>query len=164
MRAIFPMYDTPFHAVVLSRSGISSIEQLDKKRIGVGPRAGTGDTYVPAIMKVLGIDPQISNGSFANMAKELFAGDVDAIVTLTGAPLPAIQEAGSREPITFIRLSPEQIESVRKAIPELNSSTISARTYPSLDKDYTTFGVYNFIVGRDDLPRRSGLPSGQSGL
>jgi TRAP transporter TAXI family solute receptor len=152
MRAIFPMYDTPFQVVVLSRSGISSIEQLDKKRIGVGPRAGTAGTYVPAIMKVLGISPQIDNGSFANMAKALFAGRVDAIVTLTAAPLPAIQEAESKEPIAFIRLSPEQIESVRKAMPELNNSTLSARTYPSQDKDYTTFGVYNFMVGLDDLP------------
>jgi uncharacterized protein len=42
IRAVFPMYDTPFQAVVLRRSGISRIEQLDKKSIGVGPRAGTG--------------------------------------------------------------------------------------------------------------------------
>jgi len=41
------------------------------------------------------------------MAKELFAGRVDAIVTLTAAPLPAIQEAESKEPIASIRLSPE---------------------------------------------------------
>ena len=36
MRALFPMYDTPFQAVVLRRSGITTLEQLDKKRIGVG--------------------------------------------------------------------------------------------------------------------------------
>jgi TRAP transporter TAXI family solute receptor len=39
MRALFPMYDNPFQAVVLQRSGIATLAQLDKKRVGVGPRA-----------------------------------------------------------------------------------------------------------------------------
>ena len=55
MRALFPMYDTPFQPVVLRRSGITTIAQLDNKRLGIGPRAGTSGTYVPAIVKVLGI-------------------------------------------------------------------------------------------------------------
>jgi TRAP transporter TAXI family solute receptor len=152
MRALFPMYDTPLQAVVLRRSGITSFTQLDKKRIGVGPRASTAGTYMPEIMKVLGISAQISNGSFADMAGELLAGRCEAIVTLTGAPLPAIQESEKKEPVTFIRLTPENIEAVRKAMPEFSSSTIPAKTYSSLDKDYTTIGVYNFAIGRADLP------------
>jgi TRAP transporter TAXI family solute receptor len=152
MRALFPMYDTPFQAVVLARSGITTFAQLDKKRVGVGPRAGTGGTYIPEIMKVLGISPEISNGSFADMAGELFAGHFDAIVTLTGAPMPAIQQAESKEPVTFIQLSPEQIDAIRKAIPEFSASNIPAGTYRLLEKDYTTLGVYNFVIGRADLP------------
>jgi uncharacterized protein len=61
MRALFPMYDTPFQPVVLRRSGITTIAQLDNKRLGIGPRAGTSGTYVPAIVKVLGISAEISN-------------------------------------------------------------------------------------------------------
>jgi len=152
MRALFPMYDTPFQVVVLKRSGISTLAQLEQKRIGVGPRAGTGGTYVPVMMKVLGIAAQISNGSFANMASELFAGGYHAIVTLTGAPMPAIQELGANEPITFISLSSEQRDTIRKALPELSISTIPARTYPSLDKDYITVGLFNFAVAGADLP------------
>src|ERR1700719_3301599 len=49
MRALFPMYDNPFQAVVLQRSGIATLAQLDNKRIGVGPRAGNGATYAPEI-------------------------------------------------------------------------------------------------------------------
>jgi uncharacterized protein len=72
MRALFPMYDTPFQAIVLLRSGIATLAQLDKKRIGVGPRAGTGGTYIPAVLKVLGISAEIGNGSFEAVATELF--------------------------------------------------------------------------------------------
>ena len=40
MRAMFPMYDTPFHFIVLQASGIQSIADLAGKRLGVGHRAG----------------------------------------------------------------------------------------------------------------------------
>jgi uncharacterized protein len=39
MRAIFPMYDTPFQFLVLQESGIRSIAEMAGKRVGVGPRA-----------------------------------------------------------------------------------------------------------------------------
>ena len=41
---------------------------------------------------------------------------------------------------------------VRKAIPELTPSTIPAGTYSSLEQDSATVGVYNFAIGRSDLP------------
>src|SRR5208282_3869006 len=49
-------------------------------------------------------------------------------------------------------LSHEQIDTVRKAIPEFNLSRIPAGTYSFQTKDYGAFGVYNFAVGRSDLP------------
>jgi uncharacterized protein len=152
MRALFPMYDTPFQAVALRRSGIATVAQLDKKRFGVGPRAGTGGIYIPAILKVLGVSAKLNYASFDVMVTELLAGRHDAFVTLTGAPMPGIQKAETAEPITFISLSPEQIDAIRKAMPEFSPSKIVAGTYRSLDKDYVTFGVYNFAVGRADLP------------
>ena len=59
MRALFPLYDAPFQAVVLRRSGIATLAQLDKKRIGAGPRAGTTGVYAAAILKLLGISAEI---------------------------------------------------------------------------------------------------------
>jgi hypothetical protein len=152
MRALFPMYDTPFQAIVLVRSGIATIEQLNGKRVGVGPRAGTGGTYIPEILKVLGISAQVTNGSFDHMSDELFSGDYDAVMTLTGAPVPAIQAAAEQQPFTLIGLPPEQIAAVLKAIPEFSPSKISARTYRFQDKDYDTLGVFNFAIARSDLP------------
>jgi hypothetical protein len=152
MRALFPMYDTPFQAFVLQRSGISTLAQLENKHIGVGPKAATGGTYIPAIFKLLGISAETEYGSFDAIAAEVSAGQLDAFTTLTGAPMPAIQAAETKEPITFLALVPEQIEAIRKALPEFSASKIAAGTYHSLDKDYVTIGVYNFAIGRADLP------------
>ena len=152
MRALFPMYDTPFQDFVLQRSGITALAQLQNKRIGVGPKAATGGTYIPAILTLLGISTQIEYGSFDAFVNDLFAGQLDAFTTLTGAPMPAIQAAEAKGPITFLALSPEQVEAVHKALPEFSPSKIAAGTYHSLDKDYATVGVYNFAIGRADLP------------
>jgi TRAP transporter TAXI family solute receptor len=103
-------------------------------------------------LKVLGISPEISYGSFDAMTTELFDGRLDAFTTLTGAPMPAVQQAEAKEPVTFISPSAEQIEAIRKAMPEFSRSTIAAGTYSSLDKDCVTVGVYNFAIGRADLP------------
>jgi TRAP transporter TAXI family solute receptor len=56
------------------------------------------------------------------------------------------------EPLTFISLTSAQMNAVRKIMPELSPSKISTKVYASLDRDYETLGVFNFAVGRDDLP------------
>jgi TRAP transporter TAXI family solute receptor len=152
MRALFPMYDTPFQAIVLQRSGITTLEQLNNRRVGIGPRAGTGGTYIPEVMKVLGISAEIRYGSLGDVASELFANHYDAFLTLVGAPLPAIKEVETQQPVIFIRPTAEQIETVRKAMPEFSPSKIPAGSYRLLEKDYDTFGVFNFAIGRADLP------------
>jgi len=91
-------------------------------------------------------------GSIDAVATELLAGRIDAILRVGGAPASAVQEAEAKEPVTSLSLSPEQIDAIRKAMPELSPSKIAAGTYRHLDKDYITLGVYNFAIGRADLP------------
>ena len=87
------------------------------------------------------------------IATELLDGRVDVvIVTLLGAPVPAIQDVEAKEPVTFLNLAPEQIETIRKAMPELSPSKIPAGTSGALENDYVTVGVYNFAIGRANLP------------
>jgi uncharacterized protein len=47
MRAIFPMYDTPFQCLVLQESGIRSVAEMSGKHVGVGPAGGTAAAYFP---------------------------------------------------------------------------------------------------------------------
>jgi TRAP transporter TAXI family solute receptor len=152
MRALFPMYDTPFQLAALQKSGITTLQQLDRRALGAGPRAGTAATYVPDMMKLLGVAPELKYGANENLATELLAGRYAASAAMTGLPTPPFAEVESRQPLTFIRLTREQIDVVRKAFPEISASTIPAKAYKSLATDYETFGVYNFAIGQADLP------------
>jgi uncharacterized protein len=152
MRALFPMYDTPLQPTVLRRSGITTMAELDRRRIGIGPRAGTSGTYVPAIVKALGMSAEITNGPQEQIAIDLLAGRYDAYLAMVGAPTPAIEKVEETEPFTFVSLSPGQVDAIRKAMPEFSLSKIAAGTYHSVAKDYATIGIYNFAIGRPDLP------------
>jgi TRAP transporter TAXI family solute receptor len=152
MRALFPMYDQPFHFVTLRRSGITTVAQFNNRNVGVGPRAGTGGVYSPAMLAAIGISAKIGNGSLDNAGSDLLEGRYDALGITAGIPIPALKHAETKEPVVFVSLTPEQIEAIRKALPELTISQIGSGVYTSLDKAYTTVGLYIFAVGRDDLP------------
>lgn len=153
IRALFPMYDTTFQFVVLQKSKIRTLADMQGARVGVGPRAGTGGTYVPAMLKALNVHAEIGNGSFADIAIELVGGRFDAVILAGGAPFPAFRETESNEPLQFISLLPAEIQAVRAAMPELSLSRIPAGTYGSLRADYDTVGVYNFAIANTNLPR-----------
>jgi TRAP transporter TAXI family solute receptor len=152
MRALFPMYDTAFQFVTLRRSGITTVTEFNNRNVGVGPRAGTGGEYVPEMFSVIGISAKIGNGSYDTAASDLLQGRYDALVVTSGVPTPAVRQVEAKEPLMFIGLTPEQIEAIRKTMPELTISHIGSGVYSSLDKRYTTLGLFNFAIGRDDLP------------
>ena len=94
IRALFPMYDTPFHGIALKKSGITSMAQLAGKNIGVGPRGGTPGTYFPLMLEALGTKPgAVRFGSGSDMAGQLQDGLLDAFLFASGVPIPAFSEA-----------------------------------------------------------------------
>ena len=84
IRAMFPMYDTPFHFVALEKSGIKSVKDLAGKRAGVGPRAGTCGTYFPLMFKALGMDVTIRNGQASDMGANLQDGLIEPFRSAPG--------------------------------------------------------------------------------
>lgn len=49
VRALFPMYQTPFQVIALRSSGIDAVSDLAGKRVSVGPVGGTPGTYLSLI-------------------------------------------------------------------------------------------------------------------
>jgi uncharacterized protein len=152
MRALFPMYDTPFHFVALKGSGIHSVADMAGKRIGVGPQGGTAGTYIPMFLKTLRIDAALTHGTWEGLAEDLSDGKLDVLAVAAGTPFPAIAELEAQKKITFVEPSREEILALRLAMPELTPSTIPVGVYPSLKKGYESVGLYNFAIANKDLP------------
>jgi TRAP transporter TAXI family solute receptor len=151
MRVIFPMYDTPFQFVASKRLGINWLDDFSGRRIGIGPRAGTGGAYVPAIFKALDINASFRYGAQDSMASQLAAGDLEGVAFVAGLPIPALAKLAETLPLDFVRASADQIATIKKRLPEFSSSTVPAGAYSSLDKNYDTIGLYNFAVAHKDM-------------
>jgi uncharacterized protein len=152
MRAIFPMYDTPFQFLVLQESGIRSIAEMAGKRVGVGPRGGTSAAYFPEFFNTLKVPVNLVFGEWAELAAQVHAHTLDVLAAGAGVPFPSFVELEAKDKVRYIAFAPEQIATLRLAMPELTPSRIPAGTYPSLLRHYQTLGLYNFAVAHADLP------------
>ena len=151
-RALFPMYDTPFHFIALPDGNIASIADLEGKRIGIGPQGGTGGIYTPQLFKAININAALSTGSWHDLGTKLSARELDALVAVGGVPMPEVAELERKGNVRNLTPTPNQVVAIRLALPEIAPSIIAAGTYPSLRRNYRTVGMYNFAVGRADLP------------
>lgn len=151
IRALFPMYDTPFHVVVTEKSGIKSLAELNGKTVGVGPKAGTPGTYVPAMFDALGMKVTIRNGQGSDMASQLGDGLIDAFFFAAGLPISAFSEIEAQRPVRYFAFTDEQMKKLQAAMPELSPAVIPKGTYKTLNEDQKTLGVYNFFIAHKDL-------------
>jgi TRAP transporter TAXI family solute receptor len=152
MRAIFPMYDTPFQFLVLDDSGTRSVAEMVGKRVGVGPRGGTSAAYFPEFFRKLNVSANLVFGEWADLAAQVHRRELDVLAVGAGVPVPSFLELESRDKVRYIAFSQAQLAGLRLAMPELTPSRVPAGMYPSLLRNYETIGLFNFAVAHADLP------------
>jgi uncharacterized protein len=152
MRAVFPMYDTPFQFMALQKSGISTVADLTDKRVGIGPQGGTTAIYMPEFFKILKINPTTQTGNWSDLSAAVEDGALDALAVGAGVPFPEFAILESRAKVRYLPLTASEVVALRLAIPELGASAVPAGTYPSLTRHYQTVGLYNFAVAHRTLP------------
>jgi TRAP transporter TAXI family solute receptor len=152
IRAVFPMYDTPFHFITTDRSGVKAVADLNGKVVGVGPRAGTPGTYFPLMFDALGIKTTIRNGSASDMVGQLGDGLMQAFAFAAGLPIASFSEIEAQRPVVFFTFTDQQRETLKKKYPELSDAVIPKGTYKTLTEDHKTVGVYNFFIVHKDQP------------
>ena len=146
LRVLFAMYPTPFQMVALESSGITSLDQLDGKRVGAGPRAGTGGTYWTRWLKNMGIDASLQYGGIGDQASQLADGRLDAIVTAGGIPHPSLSELENTQDVTIFGMSDETLTGIMEANPYAVEFTIPKGTYKTPEGDLSTVAMWNFVV------------------
>jgi TRAP transporter TAXI family solute receptor len=151
IRAIFPMYDTPFHFVTLEKSNIKSVKELAGKKAGVGPRAGTCGTYVPLMFKAIGLDVTVRNGQASDMAANLQDGLIDAFPFCAGLPIAAFSELENTTKVRYLTFSDDELKKIKAAMPELSDSVIPKSTYKQMAADQKTVGLFNFAIAHKDV-------------
>jgi TRAP transporter TAXI family solute receptor len=151
IRALFPMYDTPFHFITLKKNNINKVADLKGKTVGVGPKAGTCGTYFPLMFKALNLDVNIQFGGASDMGNRLSDGLIAAFPFCAGLPIAAYSELDASREVNYFTYTDAELATLKKAIPELSDSVIPKGTYKSLKEDHKTVGLYNFFIVHKDF-------------
>ncbi len=152
IRALFPMYQTPFQVIALSSSGIESIADLDGKRVSVGPAGGTPGTYFPQFFETLGVSANISYAGAADAASQLKDGLIDAFAFAAGVPISAFAQLAVENDVVMFGFTEDELAKILEEYPSVSRLTIPAGTYQGHDYDQHTVAMWNFGIAHKDVP------------
>ncbi len=152
VRALFPMYETPFQGIALCSQDISSVGDLAGKRVNVGPAGGTPGTYWPRILDALDVDANVSFAGAADAAGQLQDGLIDAFVFAAGVPIAAFSQLAAEADVCTFTFSDEEHAAVLEAFPEVSPFTIPGGSYTVQDEDQESVAMWNFAVVHQDMP------------
>jgi uncharacterized protein len=155
IRALFPMYESPYQIVALAGkngNGIGSVQELDGKVVGIGPATATGAKYFPNWFRNAGVRVTTRTGQYMNLASDLLAGRLDAVTFAGGAPNPSIVELENTHPINIFTFSDAERAKLLEMNPFLSPYTVVGGTYRSLQIPQTTVAMWNFAIANKALP------------
>lgn len=152
IRALFPMYQTPFQVVALKSSGITSVSDLAGKRVSVGPKGGTPGTYWPKFMEALGVSANVSYAGASDAASQLKDGLIDAFAFAAGVPISAFSQLAAENDVVMFGFSEAELPKVLAAYPAMAPLTIPAGTYKGHDYDQNSVALWNFAIANKDMP------------
>jgi uncharacterized protein len=154
IRALFPMYNTYVHWIVDTASGIESIRDMEGKRVGMGPAAGTIGTFGPRFFAELGITYINSHGGISELMDSQQDGMLDANGFAAGIPVSAFKQyevTKGAANVRIIGIEAADRDILKAAYPFFSDTVIPASKYDSLTEDLETLGVYNVAIGHKTL-------------
>ncbi len=149
LSAIGRLYDSFMHLVVLKDSPIRSFKDIDGRRVSLGaPGSSTGFTS-ERLLAMTGVRVDSRQMSQTEGANAVADGTLDAMLTLTGIPTPAITDLARRKDIRLVDLSAEANALAAQYPGPYVPATIPSTTY-GVDP-CPTVSVPNLLLTRDDL-------------
>jgi uncharacterized protein len=152
VRALFPMYQTPFQVVALASSGIDDVADLDGKRVGVGPAGGTAATYWPRFFEIVGVSPDISYAGANDAVSQVKDGLIDAFAFAAGVPIAAFAQIAAENEVNIFAFTAEQQQAILEQRPELAGFDIPGGLYEGFPDEQPTVALWNFAIAHKDLP------------
>jgi len=152
MRALFPMYQTPFEAVALKSSGITDVSGMDGKRVSVGPAGGTAAAYWPRFFEVLGVSPEISFSGANDATGQVKDGLIDSFAFAAGVPISAFAQIAAENEVNIFGFTEEQRAQILEAMPEVAAFDVPGGMYQGFPEGHGTVAMWNFAVATADMP------------
>lgn len=151
LRALGRVFESVLHVVVAEDSDVQSFADLHGRVVTCGlPESGTQFT-ASVVFEATGVRPEIVHHNQSDAVDALVDGSVEAMLSLTGLPTPAVEKLAVRGGFRILGIA-EAVEEVIRAHPEIYLPvTIPATAYPGMAAA-DTVGVPSLLVCRATLP------------
>lgn len=148
--AVGRLYDSFLQVAVPASSPVRTLADLAGRPVSFGPVESGSEFTASRLLDLLGIRVDARNMAHSEAAERLAAGELDALLALTGIPTPAVTDVLGTFPIRLLDL-PEEAELLARRYPgPYIPATIPATTYGDLGPCHT-FAVPNLLLARSDL-------------
>ena len=152
--AIGAIYPEVVHLVVAKDSGITKVEDLKGRNVGVGA-VGSG-VYFNAIqiLEIAGLslsDITPHYLSFAESAESFQNRQVEAFFVVSAFPNASIVDVALKRPVSLLTFEGEQLEALRSKYSYYVTDVIPAGTYEGLDADVTVPAITAVLVASNEL-------------
>jgi TRAP transporter TAXI family solute receptor len=148
------MYPNLLQVVVLKKSGITNIEQIQGKKISSGS-PGSGTNFMSeTVFKALGIPMDSykdSRLSFTESANALRDGTIDVGFWSVGPGTSSILDLATTHDIHIISFTPEQQKKIQAANEEYSAVDLAGGVYRGVDNSVPTIGVWNVMICQKSL-------------
>lgn len=155
--ALARVFDSVLHVVVPEGSDVRSFADLEGRPVAGGLLESGSRYVVDRLVEVTGTRPDLRSYTQRASVQALQDGTVDAVVSLTGMPTPAVQTLATTRlsdggGTRLLDLAEETRELERRHPEEYFTVTIPSSMYPPMTAA-TTLTVPSLLACRADLPR-----------
>jgi TRAP transporter TAXI family solute receptor len=150
LSAVGRMYDSFLHLVVLQDSPIQSFRDIDGKVVSLGAPGSSTEFTSDRLLTMTGVRPMVRQLSQTDGANAVADRGIDAMLTLTGIPTPAITDLARKRKIRLVRLADEATALATRYPGPYVPATIPRTTYADV-APCETVAVPNLLLTRDDL-------------
>jgi TRAP transporter TAXI family solute receptor len=152
IRVIANLYPEDMHLVTPKGNKLSSLKDLNGKKVGVAAAGSGTQVSVRMILKHYGIKAEEHELGLSQSTQRLADGQLDAFFYAGGTPFAALIQLGSTRGFELYKFSPAEQKAINKIIPYYVDSIIPAGTYENITYDVPTLAVNGQLITSVEQP------------
>lgn len=155
IRAIAALQLVPLHIVVREGLTARSVADLRGRRVAIGPAHSGTAVLARRILRSFGLregDVHERTVPFAEAARLLASGEIDAMCLMVSYPAPLVADALERG-AQLLAVEGPGVETLRGADPFMRLTFVPGATYPGIAANRRTIGVDSVLLVSADLPQ-----------
>tara|TARA_B100000959_G_C14919131_1_gene598697 strand:- start:165 stop:1172 length:1008 start_codon:yes stop_codon:yes gene_type:complete len=152
IRVIANLYPESMHLVLKKGMKLSSLKDLNGKKVGVAAAGSGTQVSVRMILKHYDIKAEEYELNVTQSAQRLADGQVDAFFYAAGTPLSALIQLGSTKGFDMYSFSASEQKAINGIIPYYVQDVISAGVYENIGYDVNTVAVNGQLITSIDQP------------